>query len=84
MVDIICGTHTVGKVVVVVDGSKDIINNDMLRNKVINSLKNFCLDFFFRFKLCKDFVKNSVSYLFFDLKIRYIKWNMVTKVNHTV
>ena len=39
--------ETSQKVVVVVDGSKDIVDDDVLRNKIINSLKDFCLDFIF-------------------------------------
>ena len=44
MVDIVLGADTVGKAVEVVDGSKHIVDNDVLRNKNIDILGDSSLE----------------------------------------
>ena len=63
MVNIICITHTIFKMHIVVDRSKDIFLCNMHRNKVCRILLNCIFDIFNIIVLIKDLTKNRIIYI---------------------
>ena len=85
MVNIICIAHTILKMHVVVDRSKDIFLCDMHRNKICCVLLNCILNIFNVFVLIKDLTKNRIiNILLSNAQCFWINIHETSKLYHHV
>ena len=85
MVDIICVTDTVSNTVEVVDCCKDIVNRDVVRNKLICTASEHFLEVILILAGIKNFAKNIKTNILLDITLCFcVKINIAGDVNHTV
>ena len=89
MVDIVNGSDVVCKTVEIVDCSKDIINDDVLRNKVIAACFELCFKSVnIALTLFENLSENAEAYLLVDADILKLflceERNILADINHTV
>ena len=85
MVDIVCSADTKRKVIKIRNGCEYIVNNNMVRNKVIVLNSDFLFKrFLVVAALFKDFAKNSVRNLFVDTESLLVNIAEAVDFNHSV
>ena len=89
MVDVIDGSNIVCKTVEIVNCSKNIINDDMLRNKVITACFKLCFKSVnIAFALFENLSEDTETYLLVNAEILKLflgeEGNVLADINHTV